>query len=122
MQTRLTREAFLAATALPTETVTIPELGGVIEMRGLSAATRDEFEKTMWEKKGKTRQLNMQNIRARLVAMCAVDEAGQRLFTEEDVAAIGEIRADVIDRLFSVAQRLSGLGDNDVEELGQPSA
>jgi hypothetical protein len=113
---------FLAAVALPTETVPVPELGGVVTVRGLSAADRDAFEKSMWVKKGKTRDLNMANIRARLVALCVVDEQGERMFQDADVDALGQVRADVIDRLFGVSQRLSGLGDTDVEELGQPSA
>jgi hypothetical protein len=122
MQNRLSRDAFLAATTLPTEMVPIPELGGVVQVRGLSAAGRDTFEKSMWVKKGKARELNMANIRARLVALCVVDESGQRTFSDEDVEALGQVRADIVDRLFAVAQRLSGLGDQDVEELGQPSA
>lgn len=122
MQTRLSRDAFLAATTLPTEAVAIPELGGVVTVRGLSASSRDAFEKSMWVKKGKTREMNMSNVRARLVALCVVDESGQRMFSDDDVEAVGQVRADIVDRLFGVAQRLSGLGDNDVEELGQPSA
>ena len=122
MQTMLSRDAFLSATALPSEVVDLPELGGSVTVRGLSAAGRDEFEKSMWVKKGKTREVNMSNIRARLVALCVVGDAGGRMFSDEDVDAIGQVRADVVDRLFAVAQRLSGLGDRDVEELGQPSA
>lgn len=112
----------LAATTLPAETVDVPELGGVVTVRGLSAAERDAFERSMWVQKGKHRELNLTNIRARLVALCVVDEAGQCLFTEADVPALGQVRADIMDRLFTMAQRLSGLRDEDVSELGQPSA
>jgi len=34
---------------------------------------------------------------------------------------LGEVRADIIDRLFSVAQRLSGMKDEDADELGLTS-
>ena len=118
----LGREALLAATALPRETVQVPELGGAVVVQGLSGIARDAFEGSMFTQRGKTRELNMQNVRARLVALCLVDEAGARVFQDDDVPALGQVRADILDRLFGVAQRLSGLRDQDVDELGQPSA
>lgn len=118
----LTRDQLLSATALPREIVAVPELGGDVLVQGLSGAQRDAFEASMFKQRGKTRELQMQNLRARLVALCVVDEAGVRLFTDADVAALGQVRADLLDRLFSVAQRLSGLREQDVDELGQPSA
>jgi len=118
----LGREAMLAATALPRETVAVPELGGDVIVQGMSGTARDTFEGSMFKQRGKTRELNMQNIRAKLVALCVVDEAGARVFRDEDVPALGLIRADILDRLFSVAQRLSGLREQDIDELGTPSA
>jgi hypothetical protein len=51
-----------------------------------------------------------------------VEEDGSRTFSDADVIALGEARADVIDRLFGIAQRLSGMRDEDVDELGIGSA
>jgi hypothetical protein len=119
---RLTRDAILAAATLPTESVELKSLDGSVLVRGLSAFDRDAFEKSMFVTKGKTREFNMANVRARLVALCAVDDNGGRLFADEDVVALGQVRADVVDKLFTVAQRLSGLRDEDVAELGSPSA
>jgi hypothetical protein len=118
----LTRDAILAAATLPTEDVEVKALGGSVTIRGLSAVERDSFEKSMFVTKGKSREFNLANVRARLVALCAVDEAGARLFSDEDVVALGQVRADVVDKLFTTAQRLSGLRDEDVAELGSPSA
>lgn len=118
----LSRDQLLAATTLPRETVPVPELGGEVCVRGLTGAERDQFEQEMLATRGKKTSMNLANIRARLVTLAAVDEAGARLFTPADVEALGLVRADVLDRLFAVAQRLSGLRDNDVEELGKASA
>lgn len=118
----LSKEALLAARQRPTETVPVPELGGDVVLRGLSGRERDAFEESLFVQKGKKRERNMANVRARLVALCAVDDQGSRLFTDADVELIGEMRADVVDRLFDVAQRLSGLREQDVDELGKPSA
>lgn len=116
------RDGILAASQLPQETLTLPEIGLTVVVRGLTAAQRDAFEASMLEQKGRHRETNLRNVRARLVALCVLDEDGQPAFSDADVEALGACRADLIDRLFSLAQRLSGLREADVDELGQPSA
>lgn len=118
----LSRDRLLSATTLPRESVAIPELDGTVIVQGLSGAQRDAFEASIFKQRGKTRELQMQNLRARLVALCVVDATGARVFQDEDAAALGQTRADILDRIFGVAQHLSGLREQDVDELGQPSA
>ena len=114
------RDLLLSATKLPEELVALPELGPsvVVTVRGMTGAQRDAFEASCFEGRGKRRDFSMKNVRAKLVAACCY-ENGQRAFSDDDVEAIGNVRADVIDRLFGVAQRLSGMKDEDVEELGR---
>lgn len=116
------RDIILAATQTPTEKVPLPELGISVTVRGMSGAERDAFEASCFEGRGKKRAFNMKNVRAKLVAYCCVDDAGQRVFSDADAEALGSVRADIIDRLFGPAQKLSGMSDEDVDELGQPSA
>ena len=59
----------------------------------------------------------MRNARAKLLILCAVDEAGGKLFSDEDLAGLTKKSAKPIDRLFGVAQKLCGLSDEDVDEL-----
>lgn len=115
----LGRDAILGATALPQETVPVPELGGDVLVRGMTGSERDVFEAGCFEGKGKNRDFSMKDVRAKLVAFCCVDESGRRLFVDGDVEALGKVRADVVDRLFSVAQRLSGMREEDVAALGK---
>src|SRR5690242_13439236 len=117
----LTREALLGATAPPQEHVALPELDMQAIVRGMTGTERDAFEASCIEGRGKKRDFNMNNLRAKLVAYCCIDEKGQRLFTEADVQSIGNVRADIVDRLFTVAQKLSGITQEDADELGQPS-
>ena len=117
----LSRADLLAAIGLPREPVRIPELGGDVLVQGMSGAQRDAWEASLVEGKGKRRRMNTANIRAKLVAQCCIDEAGNRLFTDTDVEVLGTTRVDVLNRLFGVAQRLSGVSDEDVDELGTPS-
>jgi hypothetical protein len=115
----LSRSDILRATATPQEMVSLTkELGGDVLVRGMTGVERDAFEASCLEGRGKRRDFNMKNFRAKMVAACCIDDQGHRIFTDADVIALGEVRADVIDKLFSVAQRLSGMRDEDVDELG----
>jgi len=117
----LSRSDILNATTTPRERVSVPELGGDVLVRGMTGVERDAFESSCFEGRGKKRDFNMRNLRAKLVAYCCIDEQGHRLFSDADAVSLGEVRADVIDKLFGVAQRLSGMRDEDVDELGLTS-
>lgn len=114
----LSRDDILNAQDLPTERVAVPEWGGEVLVRGLTAAERDAFEASIVKRRGQKTEMDLRNMRARLVAMCVVDEQGNRLFSDQDVEALGRKSASALDRIFEVAQRLSGLRPEDVEELG----
>lgn len=117
----LTRDALLNATAPPQDTVAVPELGGDVIVRGMTGEERDAFEAGLIEGRGRKRDVNMKNMRAKLVAYCCIDEKGQRIFSDDDAAKLGKTRADVLNRLFTVAQKLSGISEDDADELGQAS-
>jgi len=118
----LSREQILEAPDLPYEDVEVPEWGGIVRVRGLTGAERDQFEAAILERQGNGRfRVRMTNIRARLVALACVDEQGRRLFSEQDVAALGQKSAVALQRVFEVAQRLSGLAPQDLEELAKNS-
>lgn len=114
----LTRDQIMAADDLQTESVAVPEWGGEVIVKGLTGRERDAFEAALVAgRQGKRARLNLDNIRARFVAACVVDERGQALFYPSDVELLGEKSAAALQRVFEVGQRLSGLSDEDVEEL-----
>jgi hypothetical protein len=117
----LSRASILAAEDLPRETVAVLEWGGDVLVQGLTARERDDFEISLSTGKGKNAETNFRNLRARLVARAVVDEKGDRLFGDADIAALGGKSAVVLQRLFEVAQRLSGFTTADVEELTKNS-
>lgn len=117
MSKYLSREQILGAQDLTQEEVEVPEWGGVVLVRGLTGAQRDRFEASMVEQKGKERRINMENLRAKLVAMSIIDENGKRLFTQQDIDALAKKSGAALDRVYAVAQRLSGLSKEDVEDL-----
>lgn len=113
----LTRDQILAADDIPTEVIDVPEWGGQVKLKGLTGAERDRFEQDSVQGKGKDTRMNILNIRARLVALCIVDESGKRMFNKHDIEALGKKSAQALDRVFTAAQKLSGLSDEDVEGL-----
>ncbi len=119
----ITRDELLAATSLPEEIVELPELGPgkEIRVRGLTGKQRDSWEASLIRYKGNDRQINAQNARARLVAMSAVDGSGQKMFTSADVEALGQLSAKMLQRIYEAALRVSGVTDQDVEELTKNS-
>lgn len=119
---RLTRDAILAAPDLPVEEVQVPEWGGSVFVRAMTGTERDAFERESMERNGTNVTANTQNIRARLLARTIVDEHGKRLFTDEDALELGAKSAAALDRVVDVAQRLSRIRADDVEDLAKNSA
>lgn len=117
----LGREAILAANDIRIERVAVPEWGGDVLVRGLTGAERDAFEATVTEIKGKKVAYHLENYRARFVALCIVDEGGKRIFNDADVAALGRRSARALERVLDKARELSGLSDEDMEELAKNS-
>jgi hypothetical protein len=111
---RLSKEAILAADDTRTEEVEVPEWGGSVLVRGMTGRERDEFESSMLIQAAGQTARDLRNTRAKLVAKCAVDDDGARLFTDGDVTALGEKSAAALVRVFEVAARLSGLDEEDV--------
>ena len=118
MSAPLTREAILATTALKTETVDVPEWGGSVIVSELTGKEKDAWELSMIRRKGKRDfDMDLANARAKLVVRALRTADGQRLFADTDVEALGNLGAGPLSRLYEVAQRLSGLTDQDLEEL-----
>jgi hypothetical protein len=113
----LGKESILAVQDVASEIVEVPEWGGSVRVRGLTGAERDAFEGEVIQRNGRDVTTNTRNMRARLVVMSVIDEEGKRLFGFPDIEALGAKSARALDRIFGVAMRLSGLRDEDVEEL-----
>ncbi|OHV42179.1 hypothetical protein BBK14_11190 [Parafrankia soli] len=113
----LTRDAILGADDAAHVDVECPEWGGTVRLRSITGAQRDQFEQSCLLQKGKERRVNMRGARARLIALCAVDEHGGKLFGDDDVAALGRRNAKPLDRLYDAATKLCGLSEDDMDEL-----
>jgi len=106
----LSKENILAANDLPLECIAVPEWGGDVMVRTMTGADRDAFEASLIGKEGR-----MENVRARLVSLTLCDAAGARLFTDAEVETLGNKSARALDRVFTVAQRINGIGTDAVD-------
>lgn len=113
----LSKEQILAANDTTFETVEVPEWGGSVKVKSMTGIERDKFEESVFEQKGKDTKMNLKNFRAKLCALTMVDEAGNRLFGEDEIPALGKKSAKALDRVFTIAQSLNGIGQKEVEEL-----
>lgn len=95
----LTRDQILATADLPAEDVEVPEWGGTVRVRTMTAAERDVIS-------GITDDIHFME---RLVAVVVIDEAGNRVFSDADVEALGKKSAHALTRVFRVGLRLSSM-------------
>lgn len=115
----LNAEAILAAADLAPVWVDVPEWGGGVYVRAMSGVERDAFDAELAEG-GPDAVLT--NIRARLVARCASDAEGARVFQDSDIPALGEKSGAALDRVFTVAQRLNRLTEASIASAEGNSA
>lgn len=117
-----TRESILAADDIKLKLVLLPEWKCKLFVRTLSGLERDQWEAKLAsmrkEYEEKTKQkFRRENVRAHFCAMTACNEKGERLFSFDDIEALGHKSGAALDRLFDAAAELNRLRNEDVEEL-----
>lgn len=122
MSELLTAAAILAVNDVTIEKVETPEWGGHVHVRSMSGTDRDLWESENLQKnKQKEYDLNFANMRARLCQKTLCSPDGKLLFTVAQINQLGERNAAALDRCFGVAQRLSGISKQDLDEMKKNS-
>jgi hypothetical protein len=62
------------------------------------------------------------NLLALVAAVSLVDDAGKRLFSDEDIPMLADKHAGALQRIFDTALRLNGLTQERVSGLGKDSS
>jgi hypothetical protein len=110
----LDRKSILAADDVRKEKFAVPEWGGDVFLRVLTGTDRDRFEESYSEQKMKAFR-----IRFLLLALC--DEAGERLFADNEADSLGKKSSVVINRLFEAGWKLNAFSQEAVDALGEDS-
>ena len=113
----LTKEAILSADDRKFEVVSVPEWNGSVRVATIPAIEQDRWTAESAES-GETKK---ETYRIQYVALCCVDEDGNRLFSQKHVEALGLKSSKAIGRVFDVAARLNGLHAEATGELEKNS-
>ena len=112
----LSRDAILGADDFEYESVNLPEWGGEVRVRAMTAQQRARWEGQMAEIHQSNKGFEKFGQAAiQIVVWCVVDEDGKPVFTDKDVAALGRKSSAPISRIREVVMRLSKMGPDDVE-------
>lgn len=118
-RTLLTAEEILAAGKRERafQYVDVPGWGGTVKVVALTGRERDAYEMGFAQIKGNQRIINYDNARARLVALSVRNEANERIFTDAQVKALGDLDAKDLNAVYDAATELSGLGDEEIKKM-----
>ena len=119
----LGRAAILAAPAPGKTLVELPELGGAVYVREMTAGDKDAWEDSLLRRRAaeKNSAAALHNFRAELLALLIVGEDDTPLFTRDDIEALARKSAKALEPAFDVALSINGLTEAAVEELAKNS-
>lgn len=90
--------------------------GVSFSVRSLTVAERE------WMEKAVRKEVPTESIRAKLFAMCVIDDDYSQVFnpdSDEDVRAILKMPAHVVDEAVSAILRISGLTSDEKEKIAK---
>jgi hypothetical protein len=106
----LTAAEILEADDLKVEEVDVPEWGGIVRLRPMSALEAIEY--TEANKAG-----DKKHAAVRMAAVCVVDEDGNPAFTADQVAQLSKKSLAAFMRIQKVAMRINGLDEKETKEV-----
>jgi hypothetical protein len=109
----LNREQLIAQAKPKVINVAVPEWGGDVFLRDITAGQRDQYDGFQIDQQGSAKYAN---FRARLLVLSLCDSEGVRLFGDGDVGVVSALPAQTIDRLWEQAAVLCGLKAEEVEK------
>jgi hypothetical protein len=104
--------------------VHIPEWGGAINIRKLTIsdfAVLEDLANQVKKAEAEGRKQDVQDMVAKYLMLAAVDEKGDKLFSDDDLAWLREKNGDVMLRLFQFIRRDSGLDEKERSDMRKNS-
>lgn len=115
----LSKKDILAVSDIKCEEVEVIEWGGSVMVYGLTGKQRGELEASVVEMRGQTQIMHLQNLKVLMCSMAIRDENGARMFDSDEVDELGAKSTQALERVYDVAQRLSGMSTTEVEKLSK---
>ncbi|NBT49946.1 MAG: hypothetical protein EBV86_01945 [Marivivens sp.] len=104
---------------LKEEQLEVPEWGGFIVVREMTAEARDAYEHSLFSQNEQgSFDKNLSNARAKLIAACVVGPDGKRMFdTEQKITVLGNQPISTINPIFDKCQEINSMGADEIEEI-----
>lgn len=118
----LSHEQILAAlerTEIATKEIHVPELGGDVRIREMSAAVRNAFEAVGASVQAGGDGKKLSDVTAQIVAACVLDERDRPMLTVNEVKRLAGACPRAVFRLRDAIVDLSGTDGDDVEALAE---
>lgn len=106
----LTRADILKCADLPRVRLEIPEWGGDVFVRSMTALEKDRYDAEVIAARNDADRLSGWRVRTAL--RCTVDDTGTRLFSDEDIESLGGKSSAPIMRIFDKVQELSKVSED----------
>lgn len=114
------RDHIIAVDDLQREIVRIDQWGIEVEVRGMSGATRAAIVQDAADNNG---SVNFQRMLPEIVTQCVYDpETGEQVFGPDDRELIMSKSGAALEKISTVAMRLSGFGEDAVDVAGKGSS
>lgn len=117
----LTREKAPVPEWAPQDTPEKERADFYVNIKTMTGMERDRYEAGMIEQQdqsagpAKKVKITLENMRAKLLWRTIVDDDGNTIYKKSDIAQLGLKSAKVLDRLWTIARRLNGLSQEDVD-------
>lgn len=105
----LSRDDVLRVQDFETGEVEVPEWGGTLLVRELSADEVEEIGFGQVDSKGNRDVRKAKGLRAKVISWAAIAEDGARLFSKDDVNKLAKKSSRAVGRVFDTIQKLSGI-------------
>lgn len=101
------------------ELVEFPEYDAAFYVGVMTGSERDAYEneQVSFSMVGNkpTPRVDLKNARSKLVVRVLCNQAGQRVYKDDDIAKVGAMPGDLLDKLFDAARRINALEDQAVD-------
>jgi hypothetical protein len=116
----LTKEEIFNADDMKTEDIEVPEWGGTVRISMMTGWARDSYEASLYNT-NKGEADNFDNLRARFLSFCVVNEEGKLMFNQKDILKLGAKSAAALDRVFDAATALNSTNEEGMEATAKNS-
>jgi hypothetical protein len=115
--TVLTKESILAAQDRQVRELHIPQWGGMVRLKSLTAAEWEPFAQLCRDRTAQGAGFDIRHIRAKLLQLSMIDAAGVLMFQPEDIPLLEQKSTAIVELLWNECRELNALSDEAVEEL-----